>query len=213
MDRSNGRDTDRVRPDHPGQGVNLSGMVHADLKHSALRITRHTRQRQGHANMVVIGLDRGVGAAGHGQPLGHRLGQAGLADRACDGPSKGCTCPIARGNAHLLQSDQNIGNQHGGTCHCARRQRPRRPLCKRLLDKFVAVSHARQGDEQIALVDGARIDGQAHDLKVGTDGLAARGLSNFGRCPERAGHATGSRPRAAAASDTSSKGWTTPAMV
>ena len=41
-----------------GQRADLVGVVHADLEHRALGVARHPRQRQRHADVVVVGLHR-----------------------------------------------------------------------------------------------------------------------------------------------------------
>ena len=42
--------------------------MHADLEHRALGVARHPRQGQGHADMVVVRLDRGMRQAGRYLP-------------------------------------------------------------------------------------------------------------------------------------------------
>ena len=46
-------DDRHIRPHQPRQRRNLARMVHADLEHREIRVARHPRQRQRHADMVV----------------------------------------------------------------------------------------------------------------------------------------------------------------
>ncbi|EGF95372.1 hypothetical protein BDIM_22090 [Brevundimonas diminuta ATCC 11568] len=53
-------DAGGVRAHEGRQRPDLARMVHADLEHGAVRALRHPRQRQRHADVVVVALDRGV---------------------------------------------------------------------------------------------------------------------------------------------------------
>ena len=53
-------DAGGVRAHELRQRPDLARMVHADLEHGAIRALRHARQRQRHADVVVVALDRGV---------------------------------------------------------------------------------------------------------------------------------------------------------
>ena len=122
VDRADGGDRHHVRRDHPAQRFDLARMVHADLEHRPQRPARHPRQGQRHADMVVVGLDRGVRGASQGQAGGHRLGDAGLADRPGDRAAPGLRCTSPRRQAEGFQRGLGVVDDDAGTV-----DRPARP--------------------------------------------------------------------------------------
>jgi len=61
--RCHSRDHRHMRSCEPGQRSDFTRVIHADLDHCIFSVGWHPRQRQGHAPMVVITGNRGMGAA------------------------------------------------------------------------------------------------------------------------------------------------------
>ncbi len=70
-----------MRPRHAGERRDFARVVHAHLEHAEARIRRHSRERQRHAPVIVVGSGRSVRwAAGREHRPQHLLGRR-LADR------------------------------------------------------------------------------------------------------------------------------------
>ena len=114
MDGTDGGDGHHMRADHSGQGCDLVGVVHADLEDRALGIGRHPGQGQGNPDVVVVALDRGMGASSPGQARCHGLGDAGLSHRTGDCRAPGLCGPLAGGDAQGLERKEGVRDQDVG---------------------------------------------------------------------------------------------------
>ena len=154
--------------DLAGQRLDLAGMVHADLEHAVARVARQAGEADRHADMVVVAR-----RAGRGRRLGREHGAqrvlgAGLADRAGDaGDARGAA--RAAGTAEIDQRLHRVGDAHQsarapGTSRDD--DRGRGAARQRVGDEVVAVGGlARQREEEIALADGAAVEGDAGRLE------------------------------------------------
>ena len=79
LDRRDQRD---LRLDHPDKRRDLARMVHADFEHAVPRGFRHPRERQRHAEMIVVRRRRRMRRALHGEDRVERFLGASLADGA-----------------------------------------------------------------------------------------------------------------------------------
>ena len=80
MHRTDCGDRHHMGAHHLRQGPDLAGMVHTDLEYGTLCFGRHPRQRQRHADVVVIGLHRSMSATCQPQARLDRARHTGLAD-------------------------------------------------------------------------------------------------------------------------------------
>ena len=188
--------------DLAGQRLDLAGMVHADLEHAVARFARQAGQADGHADMVV---ERG--RAGRGRRLGRQHGAqrilgAGLADRAGDAGDARLAAP-AGSAAETFQRLHGVGHadqRAAGILDIARHDGGRGAALHRLGHEAVAVGRlALQGKEQVALADGAAVEGDAIGLERRGDGRAER-VRHFVGGPQRAHDTASANSRATSAS-------------
>ncbi len=169
------------------QGPDLAGVVHADLEHGPGCVGGHTGEGKRDADMVVVGLDRVVAGPGQPQPGGDGLGDAGLADRAGDGGAPGAGRALAGGRAQGLQGDEGVGDVDRRIGGRARDQGAGRALAEGHIEELVPVALAGQGDEQVAGLQRAGVDGHAGGGE-GRVAQTARAGGDFQRGPERITH-------------------------
>ncbi len=177
-----------------GQRRDLARVVHADLEHAEGAVGRHARQRQRHAPVVVVGLLGRVRRPRQAQAVAQHLLGAGLADAAGDGND----APVAagaRGAADAFQRPQRIVDAQQraagvAAVHIAARHDGRgRPGLEGSWHELVPVARILQGDEHVAGLEAARVDGEAGDG-------AARACHRLRRAPQPPGQpiATGAQP-------------------
>ena len=208
MDRPDRRDHRDVGPRDLGQVRDLAHAAHRQLAHHRLGVGLDPAQRERQAD---LGVEVGVARDGPQPPaqdgaqdvLGRRLpGRAGHADH-----------PRARAPAHLgrdlAEGDQRVGHDDaalagGGFTGRAGHEHGRGPGGQRVGGEPGAVgARPRQGDEQVARGDRARVDRDSGD-RDGRRGAAAAEVGDLGR-GER-DHAAGSPASASRATVRSSKG-------
>ncbi len=195
MGRGDGGDERDVGPHQPGQSGKLAGMVHAHFEHAEAGVARHPRQAQRHPGMIVVALDRTVGAARRGaveRGVERFLG-AGLADRAGDADHPGAAAR-AGGAAQRGERGHRVGDAHVGLGRRFGHQSPRRSRTEGLIDEKMAVGGLPpERDEQVARPDLAGVEGDAADREAAVRG-AAGGRGDLGGGPEA--HAASSRATA-----------------
>ena len=110
MHRRHRGDDGDIRPDQLGQGFQLAGVVHTGLEHAEIRVLPHVGERQRHAPMIVMGLERDMHEArGHQRNLQRLLG-SGLADAAGHRDHHGVLGAGARSSAEIVQGLKRVGN-------------------------------------------------------------------------------------------------------
>ena len=125
-----------MRPRETRQRGDLAGVVHADLGDAEFGVRRHARQGQRQAPVVVVGGDRGMGAAERGQDGPQHLLRRRLADAAGDRdePAGEALAGIA---AKPMQAGQRVVDQQqlAGIGHVAMHHRAGRALGERIGDE------------------------------------------------------------------------------
>ena len=203
VDRLHRRDDRHLRPHEPRQRRDLARVVHADLEDAEGAAPRHAGEGQGHAPVIVVGGESGVRGALARQHEAHRLLGAGLADGARDGddlrarPGAGAGGEIAHGPEHVRHDDQRPAVHEVGRPRFGDDRRGG-ALGESVADEVMAVAGvALDGEEQVARLEGARVDRDpGHRADLVRDPAARRG-GDLIPCPERSAHPCATRAMAA----------------
>ena len=169
MHRLDGCDRRDVRTHHHRQRRDLAGMVHADLEDAEAGRLRHARQRQRHAPMIVVGRSGRMGQALAFQDRAQGFLGSGLAHGARD-----------RGDAAVRPRPRRQPERDHGVEHVRNGDEAALPFelsgaverdhgCRRALrqcsghEVMPIAGIALDGEEEIARLQGARVDGNAVD--------------------------------------------------
>ena len=199
-----------VRLDLARQRLDLARMVHAQFEHAVARLARQAGQADRHTDMVVEARRAGGCRRLRREHGAQRILGAGLADRAGDArdPRLAARAP---GVTEIDQRLHRVGDFHEIALrfgHIARDDRRRRAARQRIGHESMAVSVlAGHGKEQIALADGAAVEGDAASLERPRHRHRRQGARHFVGGPQRA-HDASSR-----ATCESSNGWVIPLIV
>src|SRR5918993_2844040 len=211
MRRRNRGDEREMRTDHARQRGDLAFVVHAHFEHREVRLAGHPGKAQRNARMVVVALDGAVSLAA-ADAVEHRVERflgAGLADRTGDADDAGRR-PFARSPAEVLERSCRVLDQYVRTLDRLRHDCPCGPCREGSGDELVTVmNRARHGNEQVARLHFAAVEGDAGDFEGSACTTAGRRL-DLGRGPQRA-HAAHSR--ATSASSNGSTRWFAPAPM
>jgi hypothetical protein len=172
--------TGNVRADLRRERRDLARVVHADLEHAEGGVPPHPGEGEGHAPMVIVGGDGGVGRPEPPEGEAHGLLGARLADRPRHRDDPGAAAP-ARRAAEVPQGIQHVrhdGERAGiGEVPRAilRHEGGRRALAEGLADEVVAVQGvAPDGEEQVTRPERPRVDRDAARLPDRADEARAR---------------------------------------
>jgi hypothetical protein len=176
VDRLDGRHDADLRPCHRGELGDLAAGVHPHLEDRGLVVWSEAHQRQGQADLVVLVALVLEGDQGRTEDRRDRLLGRGLGDAAGNPDDERIeACPPCGGDR--VQSPERVVDLDDGDVRPGRQRRLGRPGDEnrrgasgdRVGHEAVSVGPlARQGDEQVARHDLARVDGRARDQTGGT---------------------------------------------
>ena len=230
-----GRDSGNHRDmgaDMIAQLGDLACMVHPHLEHAETAARRHPRERQRHADMIVVAADRAVRLP-PARPFERgedRFLDARLPDRPGDADDLG-ESPLAGGGGKRMKRFCRVRDQNVRIIDRPIDQRGGGAIGKRLVEEAVAVHRfALQRHEQIAIADVAAVGVDARNLEIAAC-RSARDSGDGLRVPQGQRQPVGGKDRPALqcgmtdqgsahfvfsavvaahsrATSTSSKGWT-----
>jgi len=124
----------------------------------------------------------------------NRLSDAGLAHRSRDRAAPRLSRAIARRRTQVSEGGQGVVHQDRRARRGLRDQRARRAGFQRRRDEFMTVAFAAQGDEQVARLDLAAVDGDALSQERRTAQTAVHGGGDFRLGPQEFRHDRPSEP-------------------